>query len=605
MDILLPNDEKYVKYIGNNSVLYKNQKGTVKDVPSEIKENDLIWVKITKVSPSSGFESTFLRKFTRDRKKRSRDFSKSDRKSSENKEDKDKNVHENSDFKLLNEITEDLVGKTVFVRGKVIEIKQTKGPTLFILYDGSRTSVAKGFVKPGERSFPEINIGDRISAKVQISVFDGGVELLIKKFNFLSKAEDEALIKKIELETERKTKVNDWDFLIDSEILKKLKPEFEFFAKTINKAIVENRQILLKHHADCDGFSSAIAIERAIISKLIDHHGADSALWKFYKRAPSKSPYYDYYDASRDTAFFMEDVNKFGAKEPLIIILDFGSSTESLMSYQKLKNYGAHIIILDHHPIDEKEKQILSDYVDVIVNPHLVGSEYEFSAGMLSVEASHFLSNEVDVDYIAALAGIGDRVEGKEMDAYLEIAEKKGYSKEYLIKMARAIDFEAYNLKFTEARDYYDDLFTLSDRQKNMVETICNELDRREKLLLKTIDHVKNIKTKDNKSLVLLDLQNNFLRDYPTAGRIVGLAHDNLKESTEELVTIGYDYDLVIVRVKDNSNFDVRELIESLLEKFPWAQVNGGGHKHAGSIKFIPSVLEKVLLEIENMFFNN
>lgn len=610
MKIILPNQEIIGKYVEKNKIISEGQKGQVKDVDPNIKIGDFIKVRVTKIDPMRGFESNFISKF----EKKSFEKNKSNNDRYDNKNNinkkglnaKKKYLDVNSKIldKKLNEIRENEIGQFFRIKVKVIEVKQTKGPTIFTVYDGTRISVAKGFEKAGERAYPDINVGDRINAEVKVSTFDNSIELLIEKYNFLSKKEDDELINNIELESEKKAKVNDWNFLIKSDVLNKMKVEFEGFSKIINLAIIQNRPIHIKHHADCDGLSAAIALERAVLSKMLEVYAGEMIIRHNYKRSISKTPFYDYYDASRDTAMFLEDSYRFGTKAPLIICLDFGSSVESLLSYRKLKSSGAEIIILDHHQIGSKEKEIILEYAQMLVNPTLYGVDYDFSAGMLATEVAHFIHNDIDVDYLAALSGIGDRIISKELDEYIKVAEELGYSKDYLVKLAEVIDFEIYNLKFMQAREYYDSLLTKTDEQVKMVNYVYEQISQRKEVIKKTIAKTKEIVEKENKTLIKLNLEKDFKRDFPTSGRIVGLCSDTYKEKYDKLLCIGYDYDLIIIRAKENTGFDVHELLDILYEKYEYAQVDGGGHKLVGSIKFIPSALESILKEIENYYFN-
>jgi RecJ-like exonuclease len=58
------------------------------------------------------------------------------------------------------------------------------------------------------------------------------------------------------------------------------------------------------------------------------------------------------------------------------------------------------------------------------------------------------------------------------------------------------------------------------------------------------------------------------------------------------------------IRATDSANFSVHELINHLNKKLPNAFVNGGGHKNAGSINFLPYMKEKVLNELKEFIFN-
>ena len=51
----------------------------------------------------------------------------------------------------------------------------------------------------------------------------------------------------------------------------------------------------------------------------------------------------------------------------------------------------------------------------------------------------------------------------------------------------------------------------------------------------------------------------------------------------------------ITIRATDKANFSVHELIQFLNKKLPNAFVEGGGHKNAGSISFIPNKQKDVL----------
>jgi len=76
----------------------------------------------------------------------------------------------------LDSITSNTIGERAEITGIIDSIAQTSGPTLFSLTDGSGTLVLKGFEAPGERAYPDIDVGDTINAIVQINEFNGALE---------------------------------------------------------------------------------------------------------------------------------------------------------------------------------------------------------------------------------------------------------------------------------------------------------------------------------------------------------------------------------------------------------------------------------------------
>ena len=57
--------------------------------------------------------------------------------------------------------------------GTVGKIVQTKGPTIFVVTDSTGSLSLKGFEKPGDRSYPDINEGDSIKATIEIGEYNG------------------------------------------------------------------------------------------------------------------------------------------------------------------------------------------------------------------------------------------------------------------------------------------------------------------------------------------------------------------------------------------------------------------------------------------------
>ena len=167
--------------------------------------------------------------------------------------------------------------------------------------------------------------------------------------------------------------------MIKSETLNKLEPKFIEAIDLIEKSIADKRPVLIRHHADCDGYCGGIAMQRAILSKMYKVHRRESDLFYYFRRLPSKAPYYDYTDVTKDISNFLNDAERFERKKPLIIVIDNGSSNQDLLSLKKLKIYGAKVIVIDHHPNNPAN----DEFIDVHVNPFLVGGNSDSTAGMI------------------------------------------------------------------------------------------------------------------------------------------------------------------------------------------------------------------------------
>jgi len=503
---------------------------------------------------------------------------------------------------LIEEIDKSSFKKKLAVSGVIDRVVQTGGPTVFGIRDGTGSLSLKGFIAPGQRAYPEINEGDYIKAIIKIEEFNGEIEGDIVKVLKKTEEAKEQLKKQIEYKEREKAKVKPIKFLVESVILDKLKERFVLAATEIRLAIFQGRPIIVRHHCDTDGYAAGFALERAILPLIEKQHGTEKASWEFFTRSPSAAPYYEIDDSIRDTANSLRNVAKFSNKMPLVIIADNGSTEADLMAIKQGKVHGETFIVVDHHQFD---KDVISSEVLVHINPFLVGeSGSKISAGMLCAELARFVNNEVNnVEQIPALAGLADRIyleNSKGVEEYLKLAKEKGYSKELLEDISLVIEYVSAKIKFMEVREYIEVLFgEPRDKQKELVELMAPFIKKLDK---KGLDigkaHAKLEKINE------VTLQVVFVEEvypgfgfFPKPGRSIGMLHDDLQteKKLEKVISVGVMETAMTFRATDKANFSIHELIEFLNKKVPEAFVDGGGHKNAGSISFLPNRKLKML----------
>ena len=490
----------------------------------------------------------------------------------------------------------------VEVSGRVYKVAQTGGPTVFVVSDGTGSLQLKGFVGAGVRAFPEIEEGDCIRARVKLGEFNGEIEGEILHINKMSESERKDFLRSIEKTEREKAKVIPPKFLVQSRILDKLKDSFVKAATQIRLAIIQDRPIIVRHHNDTDGYSSGFALERAILPLIKKQHNSEKAAWEFFMRSPCMAPFYEIDDSIRDTALSLRNVAKFSNKMPLIIIADNGSSPEDLMAIKQGKVHGADFIVVDHHFFD---KDVISEQVLVHINPFLVGEDgANFSAGMLCGELARFINPEVkNIEQIPAMAGFADRVDLGDpeiMQKYLKIAEKQGYTKELLSDISLVIEYVSSKVKFMEVREYIEVLFgEPRSKQRELIRLLAPFIRRLDDKGLKIGKSNAKIEKVGKSNLQMLYFEEFFpgFKFFPKPGRITGLVHDALQNEKKitNLVTIGILATSVTIRATDGSNFSVHELIKFINEKLPDAFVDGGGHKNAGSITFLPNKQKEIV----------
>jgi len=512
----------------------------------------------------------------------------------------------------LDQITLEEVSKQFVIKAVIDSVAQTSGPTLFTITDGTATLVLKGFEAPGERAYPMITEGDSIEAKIQVNEYNGMLEGEIKRIEKLEGKEAAVVQSQIHEVEKKRAAAKEVPFLIKSQILDKLKKQFLEAATEIRLAIIQNRPIIVRHHNDADGYSSGFALERAILPLIEKQHGPGKAAWEYYQRAPCAAPFYEIDDSIRDTSTSLRNEAKFSNKMPLIIIADNGSSPEDLMAIKQGKVHGIDFIVIDHHFSDE---DVISKEVLVHINPFLVGENGSaFSAGMLCTEIAQFINPDVEnICQIPAMAGLADRIDlenPKAVSDYLNIAEKEGYTKSLLNEISNVIDFVSAKLRFMEAREYIEVLFgEPRDKQKELVKLMAPYIKGLDEKGLTIAKAAANTEKLDNVTLQTILIEENFpgFGFFPKPGRATGLLHDYLKETkkVKALVTAGILNSAITMRATDEANFSVHNLIEFLNKKIPEAFIEGGGHKNAGSITFIPSKKESVVSLLKEFIKKN
>lgn len=508
--------------------------------------------------------------------------------------------------KLISNINRDYFGKRVAIKGLVEKVFQTGGPTVFEVFDGTARIPLKGFLSAGERAFSSINEGDYVKGIVKIGEFNGNLEGDIIQFYKKEGPSKEKIEQDINYRLKKRAEVKEIDFLIQNKILEKLKKDFVSAATEIRLAILQARPIIIRHHNDTDGYCSGFSLERAILPLIEAQHPANpKASWEYLTRAPCAAPYYELEDSIKDTSLSLRNVAKFSNKMPLIVIVDNGSGQEDLMGILQGKIHGADFIVVDHHGFD---KDVISEHVLTHINPFLVGeSGASISAGMLCTELARFINPEVkNIEQIPALAGMADRIDLENpeiVEDYLKIAEKQSYTKKILNDLSLVIEYVSTRIRFLEAREYFEVVFgEPRPQQKKLVELLAPYIKELDEKGLRIAEENAIIEEINKTTLQKIMIEETFpgFGFFPKPGRSVSLVHDSLKRKGKtKLVSVGVMNTAMTFRATDEANFSVHEFLNFLKEKLPNAFVEGGGHKNAGAITFVPKYKKDIVELLE------
>jgi RecJ-like exonuclease len=500
----------------------------------------------------------------------------------------------------------DAVGETVHLEGEVVQVQQTGGPTIFEVRcvgdEGGETGVVPvaAFEEAGVRAHPEVELGDLVHATGRVERREGSLQVESDALEVVDGDAAVDLRERLDAAVERQAVPVDVDPLVEWDALDGLYEELRELATLLRKTVLEGHPIRLRHHADGDGMCAAVPVEQALRRFIADVHEDPEAPQHLLRRSPSKAPFYDMEDATRDLNFALEDRDRHGQKLPLLLMLDNGSTEEDTPAYRNLAHYDIPIAVVDHHHPDP---EAVGPLLDAHVNPYLHDEDYRVTTGMLCVELARMLRPDLDdqLQHVPAIAGVSDRSQGEAMPDYLDLAAAAGYDEESLQDVSEALDYAAFWLRYDPGRGIVNDVLNVGcedeRRHRELVEFLST---RSREAVDRQLDvaepHVEGERLANGADLYRIDVENYAHRfTYPAPGKTTAAVHDAMLESEGgPAITIGYGPDFAVLR-SDGVRLDIPEMVEQLQAALDGGGVSGGGHLVVGSIKFVKGRREEVL----------
>lgn len=490
------------------------------------------------------------------------------------------------------------IGRTVTVVGEIAQVKQTSGPTIFTLVDDTGTENAAAFVEAGVRAYPEANLGDIVQIYGQVMQRNSQVQVEVSSLSLLPGPEADEVRARIEAALDARADPPDVPLLIESEVMNLLRLQMREVAKAIRKAVFVSQPILLRHHADADGICSAVAIEQAVVSLIRESGGDFDADYFLFKRAPSKAPFYEIEDVTRDLDFATKDLVRYGQKMPLVVLTDNGSTEEDEPAMKQARVFGLNLLVVDHHHPDA----IIDRYLAAHVNPYHVGGDYGITAGMLGTEIARMINPAIGdaIRHLPAVAAVGDRSEAPERQRYLDLVADR-YTEDQCKDMALALDYEQFWLRFNDGREIVKEILDLGfdhERHEQFVALLVEGANAMiEDQMAATMPHVRERVLENGARLFLLDVEIHAHKfTFPPPGKTSGEVHDRLcrAQPGQPVVTIGFGPDFAVLRSR-GVLMNIPRMVRELRSEIQGGGVSGGGHLVVGSIKFVEGMREIVL----------
>lgn len=497
----------------------------------------------------------------------------------------------------LADVSAGLTGITI--EGRVVQIKQTGGPTIFSVTDGNSVLSAAAFEAAGVRAYPAVTRDDIVRIHGDVQTHGEGVQLEVDSLSVVEDEKAAEIVDSIENNLDQSSSTPAIEPLVEWDPLRLLWEDLDSLAVALRKAMIERRPIRIRHHADGDGMCAAIPVAIALERFSRSIHGDPQNAEHLISRSPSKAPYYEMEDATRDLNRSLTDRERHGQRLPLLLMLDNGSTDEDVPAYRNLAHYDIPIAVVDHHHPDESVDALLDHHI----NPYLVDEDYRVTTGMICVELARMIDPSLTdaLQHIPAIAGVSDRSDATVMETYLELARDNGASIEDVTRIGEALDYAAHWLNYGSGTDIVRDILGIDDTGKEVHKPLVSHFSEQARTAIQeqldaVLPHVETETLANGARLNRIDVDGFAHRfRYPAPGKTTGAVHDHMAETTgSPLISLGCGPDFCVLR-SDGVRLDIPVMVDELRESYPGAGVQGGGHLVVGSIKFVPGSREKII----------
>lgn len=478
--------------------------------------------------------------------------------------------------------------------------RMENGFTIVTVWNGSLSFKMSFF---GKNQFSELQKGTVALFRFTKYIYNDALQGKIKQVIIADDVTKKIVEDEIQTNLSQKNKPVHTQVACPAQEMKKLETPLREAATLIRKALFEHRPILVTHHADCDGFSAAFQVETAIKKVLRSIHKDERALFDYYQRTPSRTPYYHVIDATKDISQFLSRQERFNLKSPLILILDNGSTSEDLLAIKKTKLFGASHVVVDHHDpgqLDEQGKSLICKEVDYHVNPFLVGLDSNVSASLLAYELARFISDDAqEHPFLAAVGAVADKSQSPITNWFIS---QSTHDREYLEDVALFVDYEIFQTKFMTSRSALETLLigTIQERE-DIIGLYRPLLEDQTKKVNLALQHFTQQKKWGKFDVFVVNGEEVAQRgDYFSIGKLAALVSKQHDDKKPRLVIV-HSTEITVFRCdQDEEIFSIHHLLPVLHKKLPFARITGGGHAVAGSLRYVFGAREDFLGVVED-----
>lgn len=485
--------------------------------------------------------------------------------------------------RITAETLDESIGERVRIEGRVVDIRQTGGPTIFEVRDETGVVECAAFKEAGVRAYPEIEVGDLIRLTGEVERRHEGLQIETESLKPLEDADADAVADRLDEALAARSHPGEIDLLADEppSAVAALHDEIGNAAGRIRRAVIESRPIVVRHTATADGYVAGAAIERAALPLIREEHDQSDAEYHYFDRQPLEGEDYDMAAATSDVTRMLDNRARHGEKLPLVVLADTGSTAESEDGIELLDVYDVDRLVIDADAGFET-----GDLADGVVPEGPDAPTTTALAANVAVGVNGDVREE-----IAHLPAVS-YWEGAPK-AYDDLAARAGYDTDATRELREAVALEAYYQSYEDKRELIADLLFAGDEDVRSLASHVSEQFRAK--LGDELDTVRpHIEDReiDGVHVAVLDTDAFTHRfDFPPTALLLDALHRKRRGEYDDLVTVGIDE--ADLQVRSTEEIDVRELGERVSERTPEAGVVTSGTRR-GRLSFLVGEREAV-----------
>jgi RecJ-like exonuclease len=494
----------------------------------------------------------------------------------------------------------DRVGDDVRIEVEVAEIRQTGGPTIFTVRDGTGEVEVAAFVEAGVRAYPEVDVGDAVRIDGEVERRRGELQVETEALAVLADEAATAVTDRLTAALDDRAEPATTEPLTSDGPAAAATEAVGEAARAIRRAVFDERPIVVRHAATADGYVAGAAIERATLPLVRDEHDAADAEYHYFDRRPLEEPVYGMEAATNDVTRMLSDRERFDEQLPLVVLAGVGNTEESLDGLSLLGIYEAERLVLDATPADDA----VAETVETLVDPSRAGADpAALTTGALAADVAVAVDDGVrdDLAHLPATSYWTDPPA-----AYVDLAAEAGYDEADCRRRREAVALEAYYQSYEDKRELVRDLLfddapapatrrgEAADREAgDLVEHVSEQF--REKVTTEVETAEVNMERRDagGIGIAVLDADAYAHRfDFPPTPLLVDELHRRNRGENGVFVTVGLGTDELYVR--STADVDVRAAAERAADRAPDAGITAAGVRE-GRIEFLSGEREAVV----------